>query len=300
MHDVFISYNTKNQFEADLVKNVVKTNGFSCWMAPESIPIGSNYAKEIPVGIRDARVVVLILSQAAQDSIWVTREIELAVNSGKIIVPFAVEACTLRDTYNFYLASSERIDAYQRRSVALETLIQRIGVIVRDGILPAAIPAEKAPERENTEKTREISDCALSEFVKDFIHSSVIAGHKNYRNQNINGLRKHLQIPAEDEIFLAHDDTLFHSGKNGFALCTSGIYCADVMSERSYMSWKNFLCTERFEFLSSELYAHTPSGCLRIAYLNTIEKDEVSMLLQSMEQLRAVMCKTFGVPTSAN
>ena len=232
MHDVFISYSTKNQFEADLVKRVVKTNGFSCWMAPESIPIGSNYAKEIPVGIRDARVVVLILSQVAQESIWVTREIDLAVSSGKVIIPFAVEDCALKDAYNFYLAGSERVEAYQRRSEALELLIQRIGVIVGNELSPAVTHSESIPERLLTEKPGAAFDGGLADFVKVFIRSSVIAGHQEYRNQNMAVLRKYLQIPAEDEMFLAHDDTLFHAGKNGFALCTSGIYCANSRRNR--------------------------------------------------------------------
>lgn len=295
MHDVFISYSTKNQFEADLVKRVVKTNGYSCWMAPESIPIGSNYAKEIPAGIRAARVVVLILSQAAQDSIWVTREIDLAVSARKVIIPFAVEDCALQDAYNFYLAGAERVDAYRRRSEALELLIQRIGVIVRDERSPAAMPAEINPEQSTTEKPRAVSDYELAEFVKAFTCSSVIAGHQDYRNQNLKGLRKHLQIPAEDEIFLAHDDTIFHSGKDGFALCTSGIYCTNIIQEQSYMSWENFLRTECFAFEESELNAVTPDGRAMIGYLNTLDDQAVTMLIRFMERLRDAMGKAFGV-----
>ncbi len=38
-------------------------------------------------------------------------------------------------------------------------------------------------------------------------------------------LKKGLQIPDDVEVYLAHDDTMFSSGKNGFAITDKGIYC---------------------------------------------------------------------------
>lgn len=44
---VFISYKSEQKEIALKIKDILEENGISCWMAPESIPVGSNYAAEI-------------------------------------------------------------------------------------------------------------------------------------------------------------------------------------------------------------------------------------------------------------
>ena len=59
---VFISYKSEDYQQADWLRSVLEQNGISCWMAPASIPGGSNYAKEIPRAIENCRVFVLVLA----------------------------------------------------------------------------------------------------------------------------------------------------------------------------------------------------------------------------------------------
>ena len=69
--DVFISYSSKEYETANIVRQTLKSNKIKCWMAPESIPAGSNYSREIPKGIRESQIFLLILFSSSQDSIWV-------------------------------------------------------------------------------------------------------------------------------------------------------------------------------------------------------------------------------------
>ena len=126
MKEVFISYSTKDSVSAETVRDVLETNGLSCWMAPRDIPGGSNYTKEIPIAIRGCSVFVLILSENAQSSHWVLKELDSAVNAGKVILPFMLEDCILNDEFNFLLTGAQRYAAYQKKAEALETLIRRI------------------------------------------------------------------------------------------------------------------------------------------------------------------------------
>jgi len=100
VHDVFISYSSRDMVQAETVRNVLEKNGIPCWMAPRDIPGGSNYTKEIPIAIRQCQVFVLILSQHAQSSHWVLKELDSAVNCGKTILPFMLEDCELNDEFN--------------------------------------------------------------------------------------------------------------------------------------------------------------------------------------------------------
>ena len=126
MKEIFISYSTVDAESAETVRNVLEKNGLSCWMAPRDIPGGSNYTKEIPIAIRNCKVFVLVLSKNAQNSHWVLKELDSAVNCGKVILPFMLEDCILNDEFNFLLTGAQRYAAYQKKAEALETLIRRI------------------------------------------------------------------------------------------------------------------------------------------------------------------------------
>lgn len=151
MRQVFISYSTKDQLQAEAVRNVIEQNGISCWMAPRDIPGGSNYTKEIPNAIRDCQAFVLMLSQNAQASPWVLKELDRAVNEGKTILPFQLEDITLNDEFNFLLTGAQRYDAYQKKSEALQLLIARIKAIIStDSGTDAPVTEEPAPKKEPT------------------------------------------------------------------------------------------------------------------------------------------------------
>lgn len=147
MKEVFISYSTIDSASAETVRNVLEKNGLSCWMAPRDIPGGSNYTKEIPIAIRNCKVFVLILSENAQSSHWVLKELDSAVNCGKVILPFMLEDCILNDEFNFLLTGAQRYSAYQKKAEAMETLIGRIRGILD---VPAA-PNTPSPENAGDE-----------------------------------------------------------------------------------------------------------------------------------------------------
>lgn len=145
MKEIFISYSTIDAVAAETVRDVLETNGLSCWMAPRDIPGGSNYTKEIPIAIRNCTVFLLILSQNAQNSHWVLKELDSAVNAGKVILPFMLEDCVLNDEFNFLLTGAQRYAAYQKKAEALETLIRRVRGILDAPDTPVEIkPREKA------------------------------------------------------------------------------------------------------------------------------------------------------------
>lgn len=143
MHDVFISYSTKDLSQAEKVRDILENNGIPCWMAPRDIPGGSNYAREIPQAIRGCQVFVLILSDNAQRSTWVVKELDNAVNCGKVIMPLMLEDCPLNDEFNFLLTGAQRYAAYRKSAEVLNTLVERIRCIT--GRKPESVPA--VPEK---------------------------------------------------------------------------------------------------------------------------------------------------------
>lgn len=123
---VFISYSSKESSQAYEVKNILEINGISCWMAPESIPYGSNYAVEIPQAISDCVVFLLILSESSQSSVWVPKELQVALNKCKEIIPIHIDDSVLKASFDFSLIDVQRIEAYKRQAAAYEELVRRI------------------------------------------------------------------------------------------------------------------------------------------------------------------------------
>lgn len=132
--DVFISYKAEELNEARWVRNALESCGISCWMAPDSIVGGTSYAQEIPAAIRGCKVFVLILSELAQTSKWVPRELDQAINENKIIMPFMLENCPLRDDFSFYLTNVQRYAAFEDKMNAMEKMALEIrGILGKSG-----------------------------------------------------------------------------------------------------------------------------------------------------------------------
>lgn len=128
--DVFISYKSEDYEQADWLRKVLETNGISCWMAPASIPGGSSYAKEIPVAIEHCKVMVLVLTERCQDSVWVPKELSSALSAKKTVMPFVLEDCALTDDFNFFLSNVQRYEAYQNKVTAAEQMMRDIRALL--------------------------------------------------------------------------------------------------------------------------------------------------------------------------
>ena len=142
--DVFISYKAEEIKEATWLRNTLEKNGISCWMAPESIPGGSNYAVEIPRAIQGCKVFVLVLSKQAQSSPWIAKELDRAINANKIVMPFMIENCQLDDAFNFYLTNVQRYEAYESKAAAMGKMVAEIRAIL--GVTPTTEPAVEQKE----------------------------------------------------------------------------------------------------------------------------------------------------------
>lgn len=126
MHDAFISYSSNEYSNARAVRDFLERNGVTCWMAPESIPAGADYAGVIPKAIAECRAFVLILSPSSQDSVWVRKELDVAIGKERTIIPFVITNFKLNDTYDFLLSDAQWCYAYSDRDKALQKLLDGV------------------------------------------------------------------------------------------------------------------------------------------------------------------------------
>ena len=71
-----------------------------------------------------------------------------------------------------------------------------------------------------------------------------------------------LGINSSDEIFLIHDDTMFKSGKNGFAITSQGMYCREFGEKTvNFVSWQDLAKGEMLKLDGSYIYQGKVSVC---------------------------------------
>ncbi len=165
-YDVFISYKAEEYSEASWTKAILEENGISCWMAPESIPGGSSYADEIESAIKSCAVFVLILSEKAQNSQWIKKELDMALGQGLVVLPFMIENCQLHKAFNYYLTDVQRYYAYMSKADAMSSMIRRIkSVIGADA--GKILVAEKATVK--GERKTEVNNAPKKHYFRIFL-----------------------------------------------------------------------------------------------------------------------------------
>ncbi len=127
---VFLSYSSSDALFVQNIVAMLEEMGISYWKAPEMIPAGSNYAREIPKAIKECKIFLLVVSKAAQASIWVEKELDSAINSRKIIVPIKIDDEPLSEVYKFYLNNVQMISFNEERTKVMKFVQEQLEGIV--------------------------------------------------------------------------------------------------------------------------------------------------------------------------
>lgn len=147
---VFISYSSLDSPTADKVIRLLQHMKISYWKAPEMIPAGSSYAREIPKAIRECRIFLLIVSQSSQDSIWVEKEVDTAIHYRRTILPLKIDNVPLNDMFHFYLNNVQAISCNNDAVAAFQALRRRLEYLLAENTETGTVqmPAKKQEEAE--------------------------------------------------------------------------------------------------------------------------------------------------------
>lgn len=109
--DVFISHSTVDKKVADAICTNLESHGIRCWIAPRDIAPGADWAMAINDAIKTNPVFVLVFSEHSNSSIQVAKEITLAVNNKRLIIPFKIDASKPTGSMEYYLSDTHWLDA---------------------------------------------------------------------------------------------------------------------------------------------------------------------------------------------
>ncbi len=109
MH-VFISHSSNDAACAQEVCALLENGGHRCFIAPRDIRSGREYAEELILGIERSDVIVLLMTNAANRSPHVLREVEHAASSGIPIMVYQLEDVELTKSMEYFLMTNQWVN----------------------------------------------------------------------------------------------------------------------------------------------------------------------------------------------
>ena len=145
--EVFISYASKDRERIlDLVDRL-DAAGVSVWIDQMSIEGATMWSQEIVAAIRNCKVLILAISENSADSENVVKEVALASEGRKRILPVYLGQAEIPESMAYQLAGIQRVEFYEgREEVALQAVIRalaKLGVTVSEAASTAAAGAPK-------------------------------------------------------------------------------------------------------------------------------------------------------------
>ena len=142
---VFVSYATADRKEALAVCKAIERRGSRCWISCRDVAPGQNYQEEIARSVRNARAVVLVFSDAANNSDEIKKELSLGSRYHVPVMALRIEDVEPSDAFAYELSTRQWIDAFEGWDKSLDALVARIAQI--PGAEPVALAATTQARR---------------------------------------------------------------------------------------------------------------------------------------------------------
>jgi hypothetical protein len=141
---LFVSHIEEDRSAALQIVGELEGRSIACWIAPRDLSPGQHPGTEIALAIQACRALLLILSDRSNDSDYITREITLAADASKVIIPFRIVEARPNGTLTVRLTDLNWIDAFVSRERAIDEVMHRLEPVhphlVYNG--PLAVPSD--------------------------------------------------------------------------------------------------------------------------------------------------------------
>ena len=163
--EVFISYASQNRDRIlDLVERL-RGAGVSVWIDQMGIEGAAMWSQQIVAAIRDCKVLILAISKNSASSENVVKELALASEGRKRILPVFIEEADIPETMAYQLAGIQRVEFFEGNEEAgLKAVIRALATldvdVCSDATAAAGAEAGQAVRRhhqDQSEARREIS-----------------------------------------------------------------------------------------------------------------------------------------------
>ncbi len=128
-YDIFVSYAHQDKAFVDALVHSLEASHIRCWYAPRDIPTGMEWPAAIPPAIKQSRLMLLVFSKDSNVSQEVAKELTIASNHKKLVVPVNLDRTPLNEQMEYHLSNKHWLDVYD---LEIESAIQRVQYSLKD------------------------------------------------------------------------------------------------------------------------------------------------------------------------
>jgi TIR domain len=123
---LFVSHVSEDRAVAVAIVNELERLGVPCWIAPRGVNPGRPFDNEIADAIETCQAMLLIFSDGCNASEYIRREVTVAGDARKVIIPFRIEDARPKSGLRVRHSDLHWIDAFASREQAIEELIRTL------------------------------------------------------------------------------------------------------------------------------------------------------------------------------
>ncbi|MDP4236472.1 MAG: TIR domain-containing protein [Bacteroidota bacterium] len=125
---IFISYSRQDEKQAMHLLSLLRREGYTVWIDQESIAGASIWSDEIVHNIKESGIFIALLSESSAASHNVSKEIAIAAEHGKIILPIEIGTVNLPGRLEYALAGIQRTNYHDEQAIlhAVRNLVAKL------------------------------------------------------------------------------------------------------------------------------------------------------------------------------
>jgi len=179
MADIFISYSSKDRQQAEQLTELLGSAGLSVWIDQSALAASTSWSAEIVDAITNCRAFIVLLSPNSIESHNVIKEVSLASEKRKKILPLDLEPVILPRELEYQLAGIHRAPLTNIDSV--------IRALDKLGLQATSTPTFKVVKGTDSRKTlmilpfEDLSPTADNQWFADGIVSEMISSLSNVK-----------------------------------------------------------------------------------------------------------------------
>jgi TIR domain len=135
---LFVSHVSEDRTAAMAIVEELERRGVGCWIAPRNVRPGKPFDDEIADAIDASRAMLLIFSERCNESEYIRREVTVAGESQKVIIPFRIENAQPKRGLRVRLSDLHWIDGFASREQAIDELLRTFHPPNDEAVLKAA------------------------------------------------------------------------------------------------------------------------------------------------------------------
>ena len=147
---LFVSHVSEDRAAALQVVDELERRAIRCWIAPRDVGAGKPFDDEIAQAIDTSRALLLIFSEHCNDSAYIRREVTVAGNAHKLIIPFRIENAVPTKGLAVRLADLHWIDGFVARERAIDEVLRTV----------------RPPEKQDDESAPKVAQRLAAEIPK--------------------------------------------------------------------------------------------------------------------------------------